>query len=125
MLSQDHNGIQRVVAYASRGLRGAEKSKEGYSSRKLELLALKWAVADKFKDYLIGSRFIVVTDNNPLSYVMKRGKLQAIEQRWVAALAPFYFGFKYRSGRENICADFLSRIERRPCVPGRCYTNIC
>ena len=90
------------------------RSKEGYSSRKLELLALKWAVTDKFKDYLIGSRFIVVTDNNPLTYVMERGKLQAIEQRWVAALAPFNFGFKYRSGRENICADFLSRIERRP-----------
>ena len=40
-----------------------------YSSAKLELLALKWAVCDKFRDYLIGSKFTVLTDNNPLTYV--------------------------------------------------------
>ena len=114
VLSQEQNGVRRVIAYASRGLRGGERNKEGYSSRKLELLALKWAVTEKFKDYLISGRFTVVTDNNPLIYVMHRGKLQAIEQRWVNALAPFEFGFKFRSGKENVSADFLSRQEHRP-----------
>ena len=114
VLSQDIDGERRVIAYASRGLRGAEKNKIGYSSRKLELLALKWAVTVKFRDYLLGSHFTVITDNNPLTYVMQRGKLQAIEQRWVAELAPFNFGFKFRSGKENTSADFLSRIKYRP-----------
>ena len=41
-----------------------------YSSAKLELLALKWAVCEKFKDYLIGSKFTVLTDNNPLTLRM-------------------------------------------------------
>ena len=50
VLSQDIDGERRVIAYASRGLRGAEKNKIGYSSRKLELLALKWAVTVKFGD---------------------------------------------------------------------------
>ena len=36
---------------------------------KLELLALKWSVCEKFRDYLIGSKFTVLTDNNPLTYV--------------------------------------------------------
>ena len=40
-----------------------------YSSAKLELLALKWAVTEKFRDYLLGSKFTVYTDNNPLAYV--------------------------------------------------------
>jgi len=32
---------EQVIAYASRGLRGGECNMENYSSRKLELLALK------------------------------------------------------------------------------------
>ena len=114
VLSQEQDGKRRVIAYASRGLRSSEKNSSGYSSRKLELLALKWGIADKMKDYLIGNQFTVVTDNNPLTYVMQKGKLQAIEQRWVNALASFDFGFKFRSGKENINADFLSRQENRP-----------
>ena len=57
----------RVVAYASRSLRPLEKSMQGYSSAKIELMALKWSVCDKFKDYLLGSKFTVSTDNNPVN----------------------------------------------------------
>ena len=46
-----------------------ERSMRNYSSAKLELLVLKWAVCEKFKDYLIGSKFTVLTDNNPLTYI--------------------------------------------------------
>ena len=40
-----------------------------YSLAKLELLALKWNVTEKFRDYLLGLKFTVCTDNNPLAYV--------------------------------------------------------
>ena len=53
-----------VIAYASRGLRPAERNDANYSSMKLELLALKWAVTEKFRPYLMGSHFTVYTDNN-------------------------------------------------------------
>ena len=59
-----------------------------YSSAKLELMALKWSVCDKFKDYLLGSRFTVYTDNNPLVYV-KTSKLGAAQIRWLSELALF------------------------------------
>lgn len=36
---------------------------------KLEFLALKWAVTEKFCDYLYGSSIKVVTDSNPLGQV--------------------------------------------------------
>ena len=70
VLSQgDDEGNYRIISFASRMLKPYEKSMRNYSSAKLELLALKWAVCEKFKDYLIGSKFTVLTDNNPLTYV--------------------------------------------------------
>ena len=68
---------------------------KSYSSAKLELLALKWAVCDKFKDYLLGSKFIILTDNNPLCYV-KTSKLGVSQIRWLSDLTLFDFDIKYQ-----------------------------
>ena len=76
---------------------------------KLEFLALKWAMADKFREYLLGHKCIVFTDNNPLSH-LSSAKLGALEQRWVAQLASFDFEIRYRSGKSNTNADALSRL---------------
>lgn len=108
ILSQEGKGGRRPIAYASRGLRPSERNMENYSAMKLELLALKWAITDKFRDYLIGHKFIVVTDNNPLSH-LQTAKFGAIEQRWVSDLARFDFEVQYRPGRQNTAADALSR----------------
>lgn len=108
VLYQDQGGRKKVIAYASRRLRGAEKNDQNYSSMKLELLALKWAVTEKFRGYLLGSKFTIITDNNPLCH-LSTAKLGAIEQRWVAQLAVFDFDVKYRPGRCNNAADALSR----------------
>ncbi|KAJ8006767.1 hypothetical protein DPEC_G00110630 [Dallia pectoralis] len=108
VLSQDCGEGRRPVAYASRGLRSSERNMENYSAMKLKLLALKWAVTDKYREYLIGNKFTVFTDNNPLSH-LKTEKLGAIEQRWVSELARFDFDVVYRPGRENGNADALSR----------------
>ena len=48
------DGQRKVMAYASRRLRPSEKNPRNCSSRKLELLALKWAVTEKFWTYLLG-----------------------------------------------------------------------
>ena len=86
MLCQQQGDKKRVIAYARRRLRQAEKNDRNYSSRKLELLALKWAVTEKFRGYLLGAKFVILTDNNPLCY-LQTAKLGAIEQRWVAQLS--------------------------------------
>lgn len=69
---------------------------------------MKWAVAEKFRGYLLGSKFVVLTDNNPLCH-LKTAKLGAVEQRWVAQLSVFDFEVKYRPGSSNAAADALSR----------------
>lgn len=76
---------------------------------KLEFLALKWAVTEKFREYLLGTTFTVYTDNNPLSY-LQRAKLAAIEKWWASQLASFNFDIKYRPGTTNRNADALSRL---------------
>jgi transposase InsO family protein len=109
VLLQEQGGETRVIAYTSRGLRGPERNMTNYSSMKLELLALKWAITEKFPDYLAGNPFQVYTDNNPLCYIQTSAKLKAVEQRWVSELASFRFSIKYRPGRLNGSADGLSR----------------
>ena len=79
-----------------------------YSSAKLELLALKWAICEKFKDYLIGSKFTVHTDNNPLTYI-HTSHLGAAQICWLSDLTLFDFEIKYRAGKSNQVADALSQ----------------
>lgn len=110
-LYQEQDNQLRVIAFASRGLSNCEKR---YPTHKLEFLALKWAVTDKFFDYLYGAKFTVVTDNNPLTYVLTSAKLDAAGHRWLAALSTFDFHIQYRAGKKNQDADGLSR---RPHVP--------
>ena len=107
VLYQQQDGIDRVIAYASRSLKPSERN---YPAHKLEFLALKWAITDKFHDYLYGTSFEVVTDNNPLTYVMTTAKLDATGHRWVAALSNYHFSLTYRSGKLNQDADGLSRL---------------
>lgn len=110
VLSQEQNGKRVVLAYASRALKRHEKNMQNYSSLKLELLALKWAIAEKFRELLIGVDFVVFTDNSPLSHLHTSVKLGATETRWMADLAAFNFKVKFRSGRSNRNADALSRM---------------
>ena len=96
VLYQEQNGVERVIAYASRGLRRSDRN---YPALKLEFLCLKWAVSKKFHDYLYGNQFVVCTDNNPLTYVLSSAKLDATGQRWLAALSTYNLSLKYKSGR--------------------------
>ena len=43
-------------------------------------------------------------------YILTTAKLDATGQRWVASLANYDFSIHYRSGKQNIKADPLSRI---------------
>ncbi|KAJ8005897.1 hypothetical protein DPEC_G00122670 [Dallia pectoralis] len=110
VLYQRQSGRLRVIAFGSRTLSPAEKNYRLHSG-KLEFLALKWAVCEKFRDYLFyAPHFTIYTDNNPLTYVMSTAKLNACGHRWVGELADFRFAIKYRPGKSNVDADTLSRL---------------
>ena len=95
------------VAYGSRALTMHEKN---YHSTKLEFLALKWAVTEHFKEYLLYQPFLVKTDNNPLTYIMTTPNLDATGHRWVSALAKYDFQLEYQKGQDNTVADTFSQV---------------
>ena len=110
VLYQNQDGKLRVIAYGSRTLTAAEKNYHLHAG-KLEFLALKWVVTDKFRDYLYyAPTFTAYSDNNSLTYILSTAKLNATTSRWVAELADFHFTIKYRHGKENSDADALSRM---------------
>ena len=78
-----------------------------YSSAKIKLMALKWNICDKFKDYLLGSKFTVFTDNNPFCYI-KSSKLGAAQICWLSELALYDFDIVYHTGKSNLVTDALS-----------------
>lgn len=63
-LAQEQDDLEWVIAYASRSLHSPRRNDA--SSFKLEFLAMKWVIVEKFKDYLWGAKITLVTDN-PLS----------------------------------------------------------
>ena len=104
------DGKYHPVVYASCALCGSEAN---YHSSKSEFLALKWAVTQQFKEYLMYQPFTMQTDNNPLTYVLTTLNLDATRHRWVSALAGFNFRLEYLHGTDNRVADVLSRMETR------------
>ena len=66
ILSQNKNGEDLPIAYASRTL---NKHEENYSTIEKELLSVVWATK-YFRPYLYGKKFIVQTDHRPLTWLM-------------------------------------------------------
>ena len=115
------DGTKVVIAYASRSL---SKAKSHYPAHKLEFLTLKWAVVEKFHEYLYGSTFDVHTNNNPLIYVLTTAKLDAASHCWFTGLANYNFRLHYKAGKANIDADVLSRVFWPGCMPDNSGTYL-
>lgn len=109
VLSQEQDGETRArpIAFASKSLTQAQRN---YPAYHLEFLALKWSVCNKFSHWLKGHKFTVWTDNNPLTHILTKPKLDCCEQRWVAKFASYDFDIKYVPDQQNTVADALSRI---------------
>ena len=115
------DGTIEVITYASRSLSKAESC---YPAHKLQFLTLKWAVVEKFHEYLCGSTFDVHTDNNPLTYVLTTAKLDAASHCWVTSLANYNFRLHCRAGKANIDTDALSRVSWPGCMTHSSGTHL-
>ena len=71
---KQEDGQFHPVAYSSWVL---TIHKKNYQSAKLEFLALKWAIMEHFKEYLLYQPILVKTDNNSLTYIMTTPNLDA------------------------------------------------
>ncbi|GJP57637.1 hypothetical protein CLOP_g11269 [Closterium sp. NIES-67] len=112
VLCQLDGGTERVVAYASRSCSPAESN---YSSYEGEGLAAVWAV-ELFRPYLQGRKFTLVTDHQPLLWLMTNQTLKGRNARWAMRLQEFEFDVKHRPGKTLQHVDGLSR--QGPAIAG-------
>ena len=106
----------RMMMRVTKGLlpicRDLSHTECNYPAHKLEFLALKWAIIDRFHEYLYGGQFDVYMDNNPLAYILTSAKLDATGQRWVASLANYVLRIFYKTSKIYVEADALSHTPR-------------
>ena len=101
-----YNNKLYPVAYASKKLFSAECK---YSTLERECLAIEWEMT-KFRLYLAGKPFILQTDHKPLSY-LNQAKFQNNRiMRWALALQGYNYKVESIPGKDNVVADYLSRI---------------
>ena len=65
-----------------------------------------------WQHHLIGRKFILMTDNKGLKYLLDQPILNARQARWLAFLSEYDFKIQHIKGKENKIADALSRNER-------------
>lgn len=106
VLSQVHDGNEHPVAYASRQLNTAEQK---YGATEQECLAVVWAVRH-FRCYLYGRKFKIVTDCQPLKWLMNVRDPSSRLARWNLLLQEYNFDIVHRPGKRNQNADALSRV---------------
>ena len=106
---KDDEGNEYICAAISRSL---NKHERNYPSYKGELLALAWAVR-MFRHHTLGTRFKVVTDHQPLLWLMRARDLNGQYARWQLLLQEYDFEVEHRAGVKHQNADALSRF---PCA---------
>ena len=105
VLSQNIEGQEKVVAYASRAL---TKSERKYCVTRKELLAVVHFVK-YFRHYLYGKRFKVRTDHGSLRWLLNFKNPEGQLARWIEVLSTYDMEIQHRPGTQHKNADALSR----------------
>ena len=100
VLSQD----EHVVCYESCKLKEHERN---YVVHDLELTAVVHALK-MWWNYLLGNKFLLLTDNTCMKNLFMQCGLNAWQARWLAFLSEFDFEVRHIKGKENKVADALS-----------------
>ncbi|XP_073035244.1 uncharacterized protein [Primulina eburnea] len=97
----------KPIAFYSKALAERALSKSTYER---ELMALVLAV-QHWRHYLLGRKFLVVTDHKPLKNLLQQRITTPDQQYWLAKLLGYELEIKHRAGTDNGAADALSRRE--------------
>ena len=108
LLQPDETGKERPIAYASKSLSDAESR---YANIERELLAVCFGV-ERFKTYVFGRSFKIVTDHKPLIMILNKNLTSAPPrlQRMMLKLQGYNFTIEYRPGSDMVLPDSLSRL---------------
>lgn len=105
VLFQEVDGMEHPVAYASRTL---NKCQRAYSTTEKELLSMIFGI-EKFRPYIEGTHFTVITDHASLVWLNNISNPSGRLQRWMVKLSQYSFNIVHKKGSLNVVADALSR----------------
>lgn len=111
VLSQNIDGTERDVAYASPTLTKCERR---YCVTRKELLAVVHFVKH-FRHYVCGKEFVVRTDHSSLKWLFQFKNPEGQLARCLEILSAYIFLIQHRPGAQHKNADVLSRIPCRQC----------
>ncbi len=103
--NQNIDGVERPIAFASKGLNKAECN---YSTTQREALAMVWGTKH-FDCYLYGREFTLVSDHNPLRWLQNVKDTRSMLARWALLMSTYKCTTVYRKGAQHGNADGLSR----------------
>ncbi|GMI81659.1 hypothetical protein HRI_001835200 [Hibiscus trionum] len=95
----------RPIAYYSQKL---SPRMQGASTYHREMYAITQAVG-KWRQYLLGRRFVIVTDQKSLRELTQQTIQTPEQQKWLSKLIGYDFEIRYRPSKLNSVADALSR----------------
>ena len=104
----DGEGSEYMVACISRSL---NKHERNYASYKGEMLAAVWAVKT-LDPYLRAHPFTLVTDHQPLQYLLTNTDLTGQYARWALVLQEYNVTIQHRKGKLHQNVDVPSRHPR-------------
>ena len=111
VLSQNQDGEEKVIAYASRLLTTVERR---WCVTRKELLAVIFYMKS-FRQYLLGRSFKVRTDHAALQWLKSTPEPIGQNSRWVEQLEEYDYIIEHRPGRAHGNADGMSRKPAPPC----------
>jgi hypothetical protein len=105
-LGQEENHLPYAIYFISKNMTPAELN---YTVTEKEFLAVIYAI-NKFRHYITGYSTLVHTDHSAIKYLMNKPITNAQVTRWLLLLQEFDITIVDRPGKENVVADFLSRL---------------
>ena len=103
----DGQMTERPVAFISKKL---NQTQQLWSTVEKETYATIWALK-QFRNWIFGKPVTVYTDHNPITFLTEAVPKSAKLMRWALAIQEYDVTFCYKSGKSNVVADGLSRME--------------
>ena len=120
VLSQVHQGYERVIAYFSQALSKPERND---CTIRHELLLIVKAI-DHFHPYLYGRNFTIRTDHGSLQWLLNFKNPEGQIERWLDKLQTYVFFIVYCKVRSHQNAD-VSRISHASAPRGKRLDRKC
>lgn len=99
-------GDNMIIGVVSRLL---TKYESNYTTTELELLAIIFAFV-KFRVYLIGNHFRVISDHQALTFLLRTPFQSARLTRWCIYMQQYSYTVEHCIGKDNEIADYFSRM---------------